>query len=103
MRDARSVTPAYQRAPLFREPTPALPELAETRDLAAQDHRAGLRNEGGDALAVVDDDSLDSLMQLTQSFRERDGSGIGGVGIGGYDGVDFDTNEDGVLGGDADE
>jgi len=93
------MTPAYQRAPLFREPTPALPE---TRDLAAQVHRAGSRNEAGDALAVVDDDSLDSLMQLTQSFRERDGSGVG-VGIGGYDGVDFDTNEDGVLGGDADE
>ena len=101
MRDPRSMTPAYQRVPLFREPTPALPEPVETRDLAARDHRAGSRNEEGDAFAVVDDDSLDSLMQLTQSFRERDSSGVGGVGIGGYDGVDFDTNEDGVLGGDA--
>jgi hypothetical protein len=104
MRDARSMTPAYQQqTPLFREPTPALSERAESHDLASQKHSAVSRSDEGDTLVILDDDSLDSLMQLTQSFHERADSGLSSVGIGGHDAVDFDTDEDSVLGGDADE
>lgn len=90
---------AYQpQTPLFREPTPALPEQAESSDSPG----GNLHRGEGDALVVLDDD-LDSLVQLTQSFRERDGSRLDDIGIGGHDAIDFDADEDGVLGGDADE
>ena len=99
MRDARSMSLTYQpQTPLFREPTPALPEQAETSDSPG----GNLHRGEGDALVVLDDD-LDSLVQLTQSFRERDGSRLDDIGIGGHDAIDFDADEDGVLGGDADE
>lgn len=100
IRDARSMTPAYQQTPLFREPTPALSEQAESRDLASHQHSAVSRSDEGDTLAIFGDDTLDGLMQLTQSFHER---GDNGLGIGGHDAVDFDADEDDVLGGDADE
>lgn len=104
MRDARSVTPApYRGTPLFREPTPAFADRGETPQPSYDLHSRGFADDDDDGDLVVVDDSLDGLMQLTQSFRGRDENIVDNLGLGGNDDVDFDADADGVMAGDADD